>query len=187
VLRSHYYRFGDLSANYVNDRILKLIKEVNFDRMNKTYQEERINLEDSEPPLTPTTGSIGSGAGTQPHEDLCTVTQHDPLPLLDSFPNSSGNKIKGLLFLMDDGKEPSRFLEKFESEFYGEPQYRHLYSVDFRNTSLTICHANGTRIVEYDVKKILQHSDIASASKFTSLLVQESQKLVQFYFSVAIY
>jgi len=162
-------RFADLSSNYINDRVYKLLKEVNFDRIYKLYHSEGISLESK--------SEISSSKSDETQEEY-VMNQYDSLPLLDSFPSATNQSIKskGLLYFLDDAKEPARCLEKFESEFYGENQFKNLYCVDFRNTSLTMSHANGTHIVEYDIKKVLQHVDIVSASKFTNVLIQESQK-----------
>lgn len=185
-----FFRFGDLSTNYLNDRISKIIKEVSYDRLNKLYRSEGIDIlsqSDSSNPGTPVPfDGVGCpNGGFKVGEDDTLFGQYDSLPLLDSFPsaattnNGQQTKGKGLLYFLDDAKEPARCLEKFESEFYGESQFRSLYSADFRNTSLTLAHANATRIVEYDIKRVLHHVDIAAASKFTNLLVQESQKYVK--------
>lgn len=179
------YRFGDLSTNYLNDRISKLIKEANYDRLNKLYRSEGIDLHcksDMSPgngPAASTAGPDGNANGGSLKEEDLLFGQYDSLPLLDSFPSPSNGqqtKGKGLLYFLDDAKEPARCLEKFESEFYGESQFRAMYCADFKNTSLTLSHANGARIVEYDIKRVLYHVDVAAASKFTNLLVQESQK-----------
>jgi hypothetical protein len=170
------YRFADLSSNYINDRVFKLLKEVNFDRLNKLYQSEGISVQAKPTLSSPTSKTNGESEGGRDEEYL--MNQYNSLPLLDSFPSATNQSVqsKGLLYFLDDAKEPTRCLEKFESEFYGESQYKNLYCVDFRNTSLTMAHSNGTHIVEYDIKKILQHVDIVSAAKFTNVLIQESQK-----------
>lgn len=174
------FRFGDLSINYLNDRISKIIKEVTYDRLNKLYRSEGIDLENKSDSAPGTPVPDGNGNHGAKEDDLL-FCQYDSLPLLDSFPSANGGphtKGKGLLYFLDDAKEPARCLEKFESEFYGESQFRTMYCADFKNTSLTLAHANGTRIVEYDIKRVLHHVDVAAASKFTNLLVQESQKYV---------
>ncbi len=174
---------------------------MSYDRLNKLYRSEGLDLlsqSDSSNPGTPVPFEQGGGCFNGAFnkvggEDDILFGQYDSLPLLDSFPSAATTngglgcgggggvqqtKGKGLLYFLDDAKEPARCLEKFESEFYGESQFRSLYSADFRNTSLTLAHANATRIVEYDIKRVLHHVDIAAASKFTNLLVQESQKYV---------
>lgn len=167
-----------MSTNYINDRISKIIKEASYERLNKLYRSEGIDLE-CKSDLTPGTPGALPGDSSGIKDDDHLFCQYDSLPLLDSFPSANSGqqtKGKGLLYFLDDAKEPARCLEKFESEFYGESQFRSLYCADFRNTSLSLAHANGTRIVEYDIKRVLHHVDIAAASKFTNLLVQESQK-----------
>ena len=182
-----FFSFGDLSVNYINERLARLLKEINFDRLTKLYKSEGLETEVVTTPTSPTgKDALPVGNGTVFKDGSELTSYYEVLPLLDSFPgnvgaagagsNASQKKGKGLLFLIDEAKEPARFLEKFEAEFFGENDYRNTYWVDFRNTTISLCHANGTRIVEYDVKKILSHADVVSASKFTNLLLQESQK-----------
>lgn len=139
--------------------------------MEKLYQSENITYD--------TRADSGTSNGeSESFKEAYFMNHYESLPLLDSFPSAANHssKAKGFLYFMDDAKEPARCLEKFESEFYGENQFKNLYAVDFRNTSLTLAHSSGTHIVEYDVKKILHHVDLMSASKFTNVLIQDSQK-----------
>ncbi|CAG7833673.1 unnamed protein product [Allacma fusca] len=175
-------RFGDLAVNYINERLARLMKDINFDRLTRIYKSEGLETESATTPVSPTGKDVLTVTNGHLKDGSDLTNYYDVLPLLDSFPanttstNAHQKKGKGLLFLIDEAKEPVRFLEKFETEFFGENEFRNLYWVDFRNTTISLCHSNGTRIVEYDVKKVLSHADVVSASKFTNLLLQESQK-----------
>lgn len=161
-----------MGCNYLNDRVSKLLKEVNFDRLEKLYQQENITFDAK--------SDTASNSESESFKEEYFMNYYESIPLLDAFP-SPGNhssKAKGFLYFLDDGKEPARCLEKFESEFYGDNQFKNLYAVDYCNTSLTLAHSNGTHIVEYDVKNILHHVELVSASKFTNILIQDSKKYV---------
>lgn len=162
-------RFGDLSSNYVNERVANLAKTSMIERLQGLCKSNGIS----------NAHNIISRSNSKEGESssFWNLNNITVLPLLDSWSsNTKAKKPKGLLLLIDEAKEPSVFLEKFESEFFAENEFKNLYSVDYRNTIISLCHGNGTRVVDYDVKKILRHAEIVSFSKFTNLLLQESQK-----------